>query len=116
MDKVIIRELTVETIVGLYPWERVVRQRLCLDIELGTDIRQAAEDDDLRYTIDYSAVCDAVTTLAHDGKYQLIETLAENIATMIQATFDVSWLRVGVYKLDVLTNVRRVGVEIERRS
>lgn len=114
MDKVIIRDLTLETIVGLYPWERAVKQTLFVDVDLATDIRQAAADDDLQYTVDYSAVCEAIITLADKGRYQLIETLAENIAAMILRDFSVLWLRVAVYKTDVLPHVRRVGIEIER--
>jgi len=114
MDKVIIRGLALETIVGLYEWERAVKQRLLIDVDMATDIRQAAADDDLQYTIDYSAVCAAIIVLADDGKYKLIETLAENIAVMIQQQYPVSWLRVVVKKVDVMTSVDCVGIEIER--
>jgi dihydroneopterin aldolase len=114
MDKVVIRDLKIETIVGLYAWERIARQTLLLNIDLITDIRQAARDDDLQFTIDYSAVCTAVTALVQEREFQLIETLAEEVAAMIQEKFSVSGLRLAVYKMDVLTNVRRVGIEIER--
>ena len=114
MDKVIIRDLKIETIVGLYSWERVARQVLWFDIDLATCIRQAAMDGDLAHTIDYSAVCDAVTQMVQAQEFRLIETLAENVAAMIQQSFGVEWLRLAVYKVDVLTNVRRVGIEIER--
>jgi 7,8-dihydroneopterin aldolase/epimerase/oxygenase len=114
MDKVIIRDLALETIVGLYPWERAVKQTLLVDVDMATDIRQAAADDDLQYTVDYSAVCEAIVVLADEGKYQLIETLAENIAAMVLRDFSVLWLRVAVHKTDVMTHVGRVGIEIER--
>lgn len=114
MDKVVVRELKLETIIGLFPWERIARQTLLVDLDMATDIRQAAAHDDLKNTIDYSAVCAAVAELADDGKFKLIETFAEKIAEMIQQRFNVSGLRVAVYKTDVLTNVRRVGIEIER--
>lgn len=114
MDKVIIRDLTIEAVVGLYPWERLVRQTLLVDIDLATDIRQAAKDDDLQFTIDYSAVCEAVSDFVKEKQFRLIETLAERVAAMIQERFGVQWLTLAVYKVDVLTNVRRVGIEIER--
>ncbi len=114
MDKVIIRDLALETIVGLYPWERAVKQTLLIDVDMATDIRQAAADDDLQYTVDYSAVCAAIVILADKGQYQLIETLAENIATMVLKNFAVTWLRVAVHKVYVMTHVGRVGIEIER--
>jgi dihydroneopterin aldolase len=113
-DRIIIRDLNIETIIGLYPWEQVARQNLLLDIDLTTDIRRAAANDDLEYAVDYSAVCSQVTALAHHGGFKLIETLAERIATMILQEFSVSWVRVAVYKLDVMTQVKRVGIEIER--
>ncbi|MGS2717133.1 dihydroneopterin aldolase [Eionea flava] len=116
MDTVIIRDLTLETIVGLYPWERAVKQRLCIDVDMATDIRQAAENDDLQYTIDYSAVCSSIAALADKGQYRLIETLAENIADMIQQQYTVAWVKVAVKKLDVMTNVNCVGISIERGS
>ncbi|ODS24263.1 dihydroneopterin aldolase [Candidatus Endobugula sertula] len=114
MDKVIIRDLRVETIIGLYPWERISRQTLLIDMDLGTDIRQAAVDENLQYTIDYSAVCDVVTAFVQQGEFGLIETLAERVATKIQEQFVVKWLRLAIYKMDVLTHVKCVGIEIER--
>ena len=114
MDTVIIRDLSLETIVGLYPWERIVRQRLCVDVDMATDIRQAAANDDLQYTIDYSAVCESIIALADAGKYRLIETLAENIAAMIQQQYSVAWVKVVVKKRDVMTNASCVGIAIER--
>ncbi len=114
MDKVIIRDLQIETIVGLYPWERVVRQTLFIDMDLITGFQLAVRDDDLRHTVDYSAVCEAVTTMICEGQFTLLETLADNVASMILETFAVSELRLGVYKKDVIPNVGRVGIEIER--
>ncbi len=109
-----IRDLKIETIVGLYPWERLARQTLLLDIDLATDIRQAAKDDDLTFTVDYSSVCEMVTTLTQQGQFKLIETLSEKVAQCIIQQFSVDWVRVAVYKVDVMTHVRRVGIEIER--
>ena len=113
-DKVIIRDLSIEAIIGLYPWERVARQTLLVDIDLAKDIRLAAANDELQDTIDYSAVCSQVAVLAQQGRFKLIETLAERIATMIRQEFSVGWVRVAVYKRDVRTQVKRVGIEIER--
>lgn len=113
-DRVIIRDLRIEAIVGLYPWERVARQQLLLDIDLATDIRAAAESDDLQYTIDYSAVCAKVESLVQQEGFRLIETLAERAVEMILREFDVPRVRLVVYKLDVMTQVKRVGIEIER--
>ena len=114
MDKVIIRDLTIEAIVGLYPWERIAKQTLLLNIDMSTDIRQAAQNDDLRYTVDYSAVCDAICQLACDGRFKLIETLAEKIAALVLGQFSVTHVTVSICKTDVMTHVGRVGIEISR--
>ena len=113
-DAVIIRDLRIETIVGLYPWERVARQTLLVNLELACDVAKAAETGHLDDTIDYSAVCTAVTQFTQQGEFSLIETLAEDIAALIQRSFSVTGIKVGVYKVDVLTMVDRVGVEITR--
>jgi dihydroneopterin aldolase len=113
-DKVIIRDVKIDAIVGLYAWERVARQTLWVSIELATDIRQAAKDDNLQHTIDYSAVCDAVVGMVQQREYQLLETLAEEVTQMIRQRFSVSWVKFSVCKEDVLTHVRRVGIDIER--
>ncbi len=114
MDKIFIRDLRIETIVGLYDWERVAKQTLLVNIELATDIRLAASDGDLQHTIDYSAVCAAVTKLIQDEEFELLESLAESAAGLILKNFSVDWLRFSVSKMDVLNNVSSVGVEIER--
>lgn len=114
MDKIIIRDLKIEAIVGLYAWERAVKQTLWLDMDLATDITMAAQSCDLDQTIDYSAVCQLVVDLIQTEKFELLETLVETTAQKIQDAFPVSWLRLAVSKSDVMTHVGRVGIEIER--
>jgi len=113
-DKIIINALRIETIIGLYPWEQKVRQTLLIDLALSTDIRQAAAGDDLHHTINYEAVCEHVTALAKNNQYNLIETLAENIASMILADFTATAVSVTIKKCDNMTQVDHVGVSIER--
>lgn len=113
-DKILINALRVETIIGLYPWEKKVKQTLLIDLTLSTDIRKAAADDDLRHTINYEAVSESVIALAQNNQYKLIETLAENIAAMILQDFAATAVSVTVKKCDNMTTVNFVGVSIER--
>lgn len=113
-DKILINALHVETVIGLYPWEKKVRQTLLIDLVLSTDIRKAAADDDLHHTINYEAVCQHVLELADNNHYKLIETFAENIAAMILRDFSATAVSVVVKKCDNMTEVNHVGISIER--
>jgi dihydroneopterin aldolase len=114
VDKIIIKDLKLETIIGLFPWEREVRQALFVDLEMQVNIEKAAATDDFEYVVNYADVCDQVASLADDGKFKLIETFVERIADLILTNFDVSWVKVYVRKTDAVTQVASVGVEIER--
>ncbi len=114
MDKVTVRQLKLETIIGLFPWERQVKQRLFVDLEMQVDITKAAETDDFQYVVNYAEVCDRVAALADEGQFKLLETFVERIAALILNNFDVSWVKVSVSKTDVIPMANSVGVEIER--
>jgi dihydroneopterin aldolase len=114
MDKIIIKKLKLETIIGLFPWEREVRQQLFVDLEMQVDIQMAAATDDFKHVVNYAEVCHRVSELADDGQFKLIETFIERIADLILSDFDVSWVKVYVRKTDAVTQVESVGVEIER--
>ena len=116
MDKVIVRQLKLETIIGLFPWEREVRETLLVDLDIGADIRQAAATDELINTIDYAEVCDHVAALADKGQFKLIEAFAERVASLVLTDFAASWVKVSVYKTDALPQVASVGVIIERNK
>ena len=114
MDKIIIKDLALETIIGLFPWEREVKQRLFVDLEIQVDITQAARTDDFKYVVNYADVCEQTAELADNGQFKLIETFAERIAECILKRFDVTWVKVYVRKTDAITQVSSVGIEIER--
>jgi dihydroneopterin aldolase len=114
VDKIVVKQLKLETIIGLFPWERVVKQRVLVDLELEVDIVKAALTDDLEFVVNYAEVCERVTLLADKGQFKLLETFVERIAEMILRDFDVSWVRVSVHKTDVMPQVASVGVQIER--
>ena len=114
VGKILVRQLRLETIIGLFPWERTVRQQVFVDLEMQVDIAKAAQTDDLEFVVNYAEVCERVTLLADAGQFKLIETLVERIAEMILKDFDVSWISVSVHKTDVMPQVASVGVQIER--
>lgn len=116
MDIVYIRELDIETVIGVYDWERTVRQKVSLDLEMGTDIRRAAAADTLEHTLDYHAVAMRLVDFVGRSEFQLVETLAEQCADIVLREFGVPWLRLRVSKPGAVREARDVGVIIERRS
>jgi 7,8-dihydroneopterin aldolase/epimerase/oxygenase len=114
MDIVYIRDLRIDTIIGVYDWERQIKQTLSIDLDMATDIRQAAATDDLRYTINYKAVSDRLIDFVESFHPQLIETLAEEIANIIINEFHVPWVRLQIGKAGAIRAARDVGVVIER--
>ena len=114
MDTVFINDLRIETIIGIYDWERKVRQTISLDLEMGTDIRRAAETDSIEDTLNYKAVAKRLIAFVEASEYQLVETLAEKIAAIVLSEFSVPWLRLTVHKPGAVRGSRDVGVIIER--
>ncbi|RLK48219.1 dihydroneopterin aldolase [Alkalispirillum mobile] len=114
MDTVFLREIRLETTIGVTAWERQVRQTLLLDLDLGTDTRPAAESDDIQAAVDYAAVARFVQALAAEGECQLLETLAEHIADELRTQFGLPWVRLRLSKSGILPQCRTVGICIER--
>jgi dihydroneopterin aldolase len=114
MDLVYIRELEVETVIGIYDWEREIRQRINLDLEMGTDIRQAANTEDVDNTLNYKSVSDRLIEFIEQSEFLLIETMAEQIAEIVLHEFSVKWLRLRLGKPGAVPQAADVGVIIER--
>lgn len=115
MDQVFIRGLAVETVIGVYDWERTIHQRLLFDLDMAWDIRLAAADDDLNQALDYAAVSQRVLEYVALTDFELIETLAERVAALVLSEFNVPWLRLTVTKPGAVTEASGgVGVVIER--
>lgn len=114
MDRVLIESLNVDTVIGVYEWERHIQQRLVLDLELATDIRPAAQDDDLAQTLDYAATCARIEAFAGEHAFALVETFAERLAAVLREEFGIAWLRLTVRKPGAVAAARAVGVSIER--
>lgn len=113
-DTVFIRGLKAECVIGVFDWEREIRQTLLIDVDMATDIRQAASTDDLQLTLDYKAISEAIRRWAMEAQCQLIETLAELIATRLRAEFGVRWLRLTIHKPTAIADALDVGITIER--
>ncbi len=114
MDIIFIRDLRIDTLVGIYEWERRIRQTIVLDIEMKTDIRAAAGSDDIKDTLNYKAVAKRLIEFVRASEFQLVETLAEECARIIRDEFSVSWLRLTLNKQGAVRGARDVGVIIER--
>ncbi len=114
MDIIYLRDLRIETIIGVYDWERRIKQTVVLDLEMGADIRRAAATDDLTDTLNYKAVAKRVMEVVGGSECQLVETLAERVATVILEEFPVPWLRLTLNKQGAVRGARDVGVVIER--
>ncbi len=115
-DIIYLRELRVAAIIGIYEWERRVRQTLVINLEMAADIRVAAASDSIARTLNYKAVAERVTAFAEATCFQLIETLAERIAHILLDEFKIPWIRVSVSKPGAIKGSRDVGVIIERGS
>jgi len=114
MDIVYIRELEIETIIGIFDWERKVRQMISLDLEMGWDIRPAAASDDIVHALDYKAVSKRLISFIEGSDFFLVETLAEQVAAIVREEFGVPWLRLRVSKPGALRGAKDVGILIER--
>ena len=114
MDIVFLNGLSTTPVIGIYDWEREIRQKVIIDLEMGTDIKKAAASDDIEYTLNYKSISERVVDFTNNSSFGLIETLAEKIAEIVQQEFDVPWVRVVVHKPDAIAAATDVGVAIER--
>ena len=114
MDIIYLSDLRIETVIGVFDWEREIKQQVVLDLEMGTDIRRAAETDALEDTLDYKSVAKRVISFVEESEFQLVETLAERVAGIILNEFNVPWLRLKLNKQGAVRGARDVGVIIER--
>lgn len=114
MDIIFIRELRVDAVIGIYDWERAIKQTLSFDLEMATDIAKAAASDHIDDTLNYKAVAKRVITFVEGSDFQLVETLAERVADLIRSEFAVPWLRLTLNKGGAVRGAKGVGVIIER--
>lgn len=116
MDKIFISDLRIETVIGIYDWERKIRQPVNIDLEMAADIRRAAATDSIEDTLDYKGVAKRLIKFVGESEFQLVETLAERVAEIVIGEFAVPWVRVRLSKPGALRGSRDVGVEIVREQ
>lgn len=114
MDIVYIRDLQIETVIGIFDWEREIKQTVSLDLEMATDIRRAAETDDIQYAVDYKSVSKRLIAFIGESEFLLVETMAEQCASIVMEEFGVPWLRLRLSKPGAVRGAKDVGVIIER--
>ncbi len=114
MDKVFIKGLSIQTTIGFFAWEKEIKQTLVIDLEMGWDIRPAAAKDDLTKTLDYAEISTSIETFANNNPVDLLETLAERLATFLMSTYKIPWLSLQIGKPTAVHNTVTVGVKIVR--
>jgi dihydroneopterin aldolase len=114
MDIIFLADLRIETVIGVFDWEREIKQTVVFDLQMGADIRKAAASDALEDTLDYKSVAKRIIDFVEKSEFQLVETLAERVADIILSEFNVPWVRVQLNKQGAVRGARDVGVIIER--
>lgn len=114
MDIIFLGGLKIDTIIGIYDWEREAKQSVYLDIEMAHDISKAATTDDIEYTLDYKTVSDRIVNFVEQSEFFLVEKLIEEIANIIRREFNVPWVRIRLNKKGAITRAEDVGIIIER--
>jgi dihydroneopterin aldolase len=113
-DTIFLHELRVETTIGIWEWERKIRQLVSIDLDMGADIKSAAERDSVDSTLNYKAVAKRVQEFVSESEFRLVETLAEKIADLVLEEFEVPWIQVRVSKPRAINGANDVGVLIYR--
>ncbi len=114
MDKIFIHALKAEAIIGIYDWERQVRQTVLIDLEFAADIRKAALTDSIDDTLNYKRVAKRILAFVEGSQFHLVETLAEHVAMLVLDEFGISWVRITLSKPGAVRSSRDVGVSVER--
>jgi 7,8-dihydroneopterin aldolase/epimerase/oxygenase len=113
-DRIFLRGLTAECIIGFIDWERRVKQTVVVDLELPVDCRRASITDEVADTVDYKKVAKRVLAFIEASEFKLVETLAQRLALLLLEEFGLEWLRLSINKPGAIRNSRDVGVSIER--
>ena len=114
MDIVFLRGLRIETVIGIYDWEKAIKQPVILDIEMASDIARGAATDRIEDALNYKAVSKRLKQFVGEARFELVESLAEHCAAIIREEFGVPWVRLTLNKTGAVTDADGVGVIIER--
>jgi dihydroneopterin aldolase len=116
MDKIFLHDLRIDTVIGIFDWERHITQVVSLDLEMATDVKRAAAEDDISSALNYKDVAKRIIDFVQGSRFQLVESLAEGVARIVVAEFAVPWVKVSVAKPGAIEGSKAVGIIIERRS
>jgi dihydroneopterin aldolase len=116
VDRIFLEDLRVEAVIGIWEWERRVRQTVSLDVEMATDVRKAAATDRIEQALDYKGIAKQLIATVETSEFQLVETLAETLARIVVTEFGVSWVKLSVSKPGAIEGSKNVGVIIERST
>jgi dihydroneopterin aldolase len=114
MDIVFIKQLEVISTIGVYDWEKSLQQKLYFDLEMAFDNKPAAASDDINLALNYFCVSEVLTQFAQTNRFELLETMAEEVAALIMQQFSVPWIKVTLHKPGALPKAQSLGVQIER--
>lgn len=114
MDTIFLRDLEINATIGIFEWEKRIKQKVRIDLEMATDIAKAAASDAIEDTLDYKAISKRIIQFVEDSRYELIETLIEKVSEILLKEFDVPWARVTISKPGAVRGSRDVGITIER--
>ncbi|MAJ87308.1 MAG: dihydroneopterin aldolase [Cellvibrionales bacterium TMED148] len=116
MDLVYIKNLRIETVIGIYDWEREIKQVVSMDLEMAADISMAAQTDDIEHALNYKLISKRIIKFVQEQNFKLIEAMAEEVAQIVIAEFSVPWIRLRLSKPGALRGSEDVGIIIERGS
>ncbi|MEZ5478779.1 MAG: dihydroneopterin aldolase [Thiolinea sp.] len=114
MDIVYIRDLRLQAGIGIYPWEKAIKQQVRIDLEMAWDNTVPAASDDIEDALNYKAAAQKVTECVQAQHYDLVERMAEEVAAMLMQDMKVPWLRLTIGKPGAVKQAAEVGVCIER--
>ena len=114
MDKIVLTDLRVDAVIGIWDWEKRNSQSISIDLEMQTDTKKISQSDSIEDALDYKAVRKRAKQFIQDSQFNLIETLAENLAQIILEEFNVQWLRLSISKPYAIRDSKNIGVCIER--
>lgn len=114
MDTIFLRDLEINATIGIFEWEKRIKQKVRIDLEMATDIAKAAASDSIKDTLDYKAISKRIIQFVEDSRFELIETLIEKVSEILLKEFSIPWVRVTISKPGAVRGSRDVGVVIER--
>jgi len=116
VDIIFLHGIEANCVVGVWEWEKQITQKIIVDIDVSADIAASAATDELEDTLNYKALAESVIDMLEKSRFQLIETMAEEVAKLVMKDFSVTWTKVRINKGGAVKNVRNVGVEVQRGS